>query len=167
METLNRRRENNRRVVDEKQVGLYPFAEFLVHQLLLFFSAELAASLRDGFFGLPLAGLLQSGLKKVPLVDDEHGRFVILRDEVTELFVDLADSLTGIEKHQHHVGPADTPLCPPASVKVDITFQALSLAKSWCVDCQECLSIQLESHVDTVACSPRYLAHDQPLGLGQ
>src|SRR5215471_3589146 len=63
-------------------------------------------------------------VEQVPLVDDEDARFVLLRNIFAKLLIDLAQSLRAIEKHQHHVGPANATLRPMKAVKVDVAANA-------------------------------------------
>ena len=57
---------------------------------------------------------------QIPFVDDENAGFVMLFDVTTKLPVDLADTATGVEKHQHHIGIPNGSLSAMSAVKLNV-----------------------------------------------
>ena len=104
---------------------------------------------------------------QIPLVDHKHTGLVVLFDVLAQLFVHLADLLAGIEKQQHHVGPADAALRPVEPVVLNVLADALAAADARGVDRRERLAVHFESDVDAVARGSRHLADDHPLVLDQ
>ncbi len=114
----------------------------------------------------PLVGGHRLG-HRVPFIHDQDAWLVILADIIAKLLVDLANPLGRVQKQEHHVRPANTPLGAVRSIKVDRGPSAFRSANARRINRHKRFAVELKPHVDTVACRAGDFAHDHSLRLGQ
>ena len=115
--------------------------------------------------------LCSARFSDVPLVDHDDCGLAFGLAEMSELLVDHAQFVAGIEHQQDHIGATDGPFGAAGRIEFDVFFDLGFLAQTSRVDQGEVAARVVDRHIDGVAGGAREVGDDDPFltaqGVGQ
>ena len=170
LESVFRRREDHRSVIEEEQTVLHPLAELGEGGeafLPVIPIAMLALTGLDFLF----AGLADIVGHQIPLVDHDDAGASLLHDHVGDLLVLLGDAVHRVDHQNGDVASGDGILGALHREVLDGVVDPACFADTGRVHQHVLLATglghHLERHIDGIAGGPRDRADDHPLGSGQ